>query len=224
MEQIEHELLLIISQIYNAIGWPGVVVLSAIESANIPVPSEIIMPLSGWMLVRDKGLGLEYTALAGFYGALGNTIGSVISYWIGAKGGRPFIERYGRYVLISHHDLELADRWFAKYGDFAIFFSRLLPVVRTFISFPAGVSRMSLVRFTAYTFLGAFLWCWALAFGGYQLGEHWEQLRAVMRPFDIPIIIIGLALVGLFFYRHIRRGTQRAPAEVSAVDPEGDGR
>ena len=222
MEQLEQQLLLFISQLYDAIGWPGVVVLSAIESANIPVPSEIIMPLSGWMLVRDKGLALEYTAVAGFYGALGNTIGSVVSYWIGAKGGRPFIERYGRYVLISHHDLALADRWFRKYGDFAIFFSRLLPVVRTFISFPAGVARMPFVKFVVYTFLGAFLWCWALAFGGYQLGEHWEQLRAVMRPFDIPIIVLGLVLVGLFFYRHLRRGTRGVPAEVAIEDPKGE--
>ena len=190
--------------VYVTMGWPGVVVLMALESANIPIPSEVIMPLSGWMLVRDKGLGLGYTFMAGFYGALGCTIGSLVSYGVGANGGRAFLWRYGRYVLVSHHDLEIADRWFAKYGDLAIFLSRLMPVVRTFISFPAGVARMHLLKFTIYTFVGSFIWSWGLALGGFFLGEHWESLRAVMRPFDIPIILAFLVLLGLYVYRHLR--------------------
>ncbi|MBI2886217.1 MAG: DedA family protein [Chloroflexi bacterium] len=190
-------------------GWPGVVVLMALESACIPIPSEVIMPLSGWMLVRDRGLGVEGTFIAGFYGALGCTIGSLGAYAVGANGGRKLLWRYGKFVLISHHDLELADRWFQRYGDLAIFLSRLMPVVRTFISFPAGVSRMHLGKFTLYTFAGSLPWCWALALGGYYLGEHWEQLRAVMRPFDIPIILAILALAALYVYRHLQNS--RAP-------------
>src|SRR3989304_668289 len=147
MEEIERQLLTFIRDVYLLIGWPGVVVLMAIESASIPLPSEIIMPLAGWMLIRELGLGPEYTVVAGFFGALGCTIGSAVAYWIGAKGGRPLIERYGRYVFLSHHHLAWADQWFARYGDRATFISRLLPVVRTFISFPAGVARMSFPRF-----------------------------------------------------------------------------
>ena len=185
-------------------GWPGVVVLMALESACIPIPSEVIMPLSGWMLVRDKGLGLAYTLVAGFYGALGCTIGSLVAYGVGGNGGRTFLWRYGRYLLISHHDLETAERWFARYGDLAIFLSRLMPVVRTFISFPAGVARMHLMKFTIYTFVGSFIWSWGLALGGFFLGEHWESLRAMMRPFDIPIVLAFLVLLGLYVYRHLR--------------------
>ena len=205
MGGIEYQILSFINQVYTTIGWAGVVVLMAIESCNIPLPSEVIMPLSGWMLIKNQGLSAWYIVLAGLYGAIGCTIGSAISYWIGALGGRPFIERYGKYILISRHDLDLADRWFKRYGDWTAFFSRLLPVIRTFISFPAGITRMNFPRFLLYTFIGSFFWSLALAYGGYQLGEHWEDIRNVMRPFDIPIILILVALFGLFLYRHIRR-------------------
>lgn len=205
MPGIEQQLLSFIRSVYDLLGWPGVVLLMAIESANIPLPSEVIMPLSGWMLIRDKGLDVSYTILAGLYGGIGCTLGSVISYWIGALGGRPLIERFGRYVLMSSHDLDVAENWFRRYGDAAIFFSRLLPIVRTFISFPAGIARMPLFKFLIYTFIGSFAWSLALAFAGYQLGEHWEQIREVMRPFDIPIIIAVLALFGLYIRRHLKR-------------------
>ncbi|MDP2936414.1 MAG: DedA family protein, partial [Dehalococcoidia bacterium] len=165
MDQIEYQILAVITQVYNSMGWYGVVLLMAIESANIPVPSEVIMPFSGWMLIRDKGLDAWYVILAGFYGALGCTIGSVVSYRVGAWGGRPLVERYGKYVLVSRHDLDLADRWFARWGDWAVFVARLLPVVRTFISFPAGISRMSFGKFTVLSFLGSFPWSLGLAYG-----------------------------------------------------------
>lgn len=204
MEAVEYALIEFIRSVYLAMGWPGVVVLMALESACIPIPSEVIMPLSGWMLVRDQGLGFWHTLAAGFYGALGCTIGSLVAYGIGASGGRVILERYGRYILVMPQDLQAADRWFAKYGDAAIFLSRLMPVVRTFISFPAGVARMHLGKFTLYSFAGSLPWCWGLAIGGYFLGEHWEQLRVVMRPFDIPIIVAILALVGLYVYQHLK--------------------
>ncbi len=207
MEAIEQQLVEFIRSIYLAMGWPGVVGLMALESACIPIPSEVIMPLSGWMLVRDRGLDFWDTLWAGFYGALGCTIGSVVAYGVGASGGRVLLERYGRYVLVTAHDLEVADRFFARYGDAAIFLSRLMPVVRTFISFPAGVARMHLGKFTLLSFAGSLPWCWGLAIGGYFLGEHWEELRAVMRPFDIPILLVLFALIGWYVYRHVRRGS-----------------
>ena len=176
----------------------------AIESACIPFPSEIIMPLAGWMLIKEKSLAATYTLLAGFYGALGNTIGSAIAYGVGMWGGRPFLRKYGKYILISQHDLDLADRWFDKRGDWSIFISRLLPVVRTFISLPAGIARMHFVKFLIYTFVGSFIWSVGLAYGGYHLGEHWEQLRDVMRPFDPFIIAAIVILAALYIYRHIR--------------------
>jgi len=202
---VEEALLLFIRSVYDFLQWPGVIVLMAIESACIPLPSEIVMPLSGWMLIKERNLSGAYTLVAGLYGALGCTIGSTVAYGVGIWGGRPFVERYGKYVLISRQDLDTADRWFGKYGDAVIFLSRLLPVVRTFISLPAGMARMRFVGFLIYTFLGSFIWCAALAYGGYQLGEHWEQIRSAMRPFDIPIILAISVLLGIYLYRRLKR-------------------
>lgn len=213
MEAIEQQILDFVRHVYGTLGWPGVVALMAVESACIPLPSEIIMPLAGWMLIRDRGQDLSLLLLAGFTGALGNLIGSLAAYAVGAYGGRSALERYGRYILITRHDLDRADRWFARYGDAAIFFSRLLPVVRTFISFPAGVSRMNVWKFSLYTLMGAFPWSLGLAYGGYVLGEHWEQLRAVMRPFDIPIILAILVLAAWYVARHVwRANTEKRAA------------
>ena len=184
--------------------WPGVVALMAIESACIPLPSELIMPLAGWMLIKEQSLPVTYTLVAGLYGALGNTIGSAIAYAVGMWGGRPFLEKYGKYILISKHDLNLADRWFKRSGSWSIFASRLLPVVRTFISLPAGIARMHFFKFLVYTFLGSFIWSVGLAYGGYQLGDHWEQIRSIMRPFDPIIIAIGIVLIAFYIYRHVK--------------------
>ncbi|MFC1938186.1 DedA family protein [Chloroflexota bacterium] len=205
VSSLEEELLHFIAYIYTQMSWPGVVVLMAIESACIPLPSEIIMPLAGWMLVREQFLSVSYLLVAGIYGALGCTIGSIVAYVIGMWGGRPFLEKYGRYLLISRHDLDRADKWFYKRGSWAIFVSRLLPIVRTFISLPAGIARMNFIRFLVYSFIGSFIWCTGLAYGGYLLGEHWEQIRTVMRPFDLPIGILIIVLVSLYIYRHVRQ-------------------
>ncbi len=210
MASIEHQLLAFIAQVYDALGWPGVVLLMAIESVFFPIPSEVVMPLSGWMLIAAKGKSVWYVLLAGLYGALGSLIGALIIYLFGASGGRPLLERYGRYVLITQRDLERADRWFARYGTWAVFLSRLVPVVRSLISFPAGVVRMPILRFCALTFAGSFLWSLGLAYGGYLLGENWEALRRVMRPFDIPILVVLVVLVGLYVYRHVRHWRDEA--------------
>lgn len=146
----------------------------------------------------------EYVFLAGFYGSLGNVIGSGVAYWAGAWGGRPFLRHFGKYLLITKHELDNADKWFARYGDRAAFFSRLLPGVRTFISLPAGIARTPKVHFFTYTFLGSLIWSTALAYGGYLLGSNWEKIRSVMRPFDIPIGVILIALVVVFVWRRLR--------------------
>ena len=207
---IEQSILNFINSVYTAIQWPGVIGLMAIESACIPIPSEIIMPLAGWMLVKAAGESAWFNLAAGAFGAVGCVIGSVIAYWVGMRGGRPFLNRYGRYILIGADDLERADRWFARNGDWAIFITRLLPVVRTFISFPAGIARMRFIRFIIYTFVGSFIWCAALAFAGYLLGEHWEQIRQVMRPFDPFIAGVIVLAIAYYVYRHVRRARRRS--------------
>jgi membrane protein DedA with SNARE-associated domain len=222
MEALEHQLVAFLQQLFQTIGWAGVVFIMALESANIPIPSEVTMPLAGWFLAEAQGKSMGYAMLVGgFFGALGCTIGSVISYGLGAYGGRPFLDRYGKYLLITHRDLEKADGWFARWGNWAAFVSRLLPIVRTFISFPAGVMRTNFPTFTLYTFLGSFIWCAALAMGGYMFGSRWEELRAIMRPFDIPIAIIILGAGGWYVYHHIknfREANALAAREAEATE------
>jgi membrane protein DedA with SNARE-associated domain len=208
--QIEHQIVEFLTHLFQTIGWPGVVAIMTLESCNIPIPSEVTMPLAGWMLVQARNMAVwQAAALGGTMGALGCTIGSALSYWLGAWGGRPLLARYGKWIMVHEEDLEQADRWFARWGDWAAFVSRLLPIVRTFISFPAGVVKMNFGRFLAFTFVGSFIWCALLAWGGFALGSNWEQLRAVMRPFDIPVAIVILAGVGYYIYHHIQKGKAR---------------
>jgi len=190
----------------------------AIESACIPLPSEIIMPLAGWFLVDARGLGVEWLLLAAFCGALGNLIGSLIAYAVGAWGGRPLLLRYGRYFLITRHEVEQAERWFARYGDRAVFISRVLPVIRTFISLPAGIARMNVWRFSILTFVGSFPWSLGLAWAGFLLGENWERIREWMRPADIPILIVLAALVTWYIYRRVRTVLRDAEPQVSGSE------
>jgi len=217
MQAIEELILSIINSAYTTMQWPGVVLLMAIESACIPFPSEVIMPLAGWMLIKDQSLPVAWVLIAGGYGALGNTIGSAVAYGVGMWGGRPFLNRWGKYVLISHHDLESADRFFAKWGSRSIFIGRLLPVVRTFISLPAGIARMNFPKFLIYTFIGSFIFSVPFAYLGYQLGEYWEEIRAATRPFDYFIIAAVIVLIGLYIYRHVRH--VRAGTKAS-VEPD----
>ena len=223
MEQLEAQVLLLIQNIYNTMGWPGVVGLMALETVFTPVPSEVVMPLAGWMLVKARGLEPTYVLLAGLYGGLGSTAGSALIYGIGAWGGRPLLYRYGKYLLISHHDLDIAERWFTKYGELAVFFSRLMPVVRSLISLPAGIVRMSVLKFLLFTFAGSVIWSTALAFAGYQLGEHWEQVRSIMRPFDLPILALIVILIAVYAW-HRLRPAQRGHPHPPRPDPDADGR
>lgn len=199
------------------------VVAMAIESAAVPLPSEIIMPLAGWKLVLERGYSAWWLLLAALYGAIGNLIGSWVAYAFGAAGGRPLLERYGRYILITRKDLERADRWFAKRGELTVFVTRLLPVVRTFISVPAGVARMNFWKFSVYTFLGAFPWSLGLAWGGYKLGENWEALRDWMRPADYPILAI-IALVVAWYIWHKVREIRLEDRDASVPDASAPAR
>src|SRR3972149_4623052 len=152
--------------VISRLGYPGIVLLMAIESACIPLPSEIILPFSGYLVYTGR-FNLWWVATMG---ALGCNVGSIVAYYVGAKGGRPLLLRYGKYLLISHREIEMADRWFARYGQWTVFFSRLLPVIRTFIALPAGVARMDFLKFNVYTFLGSLPWCLGLAWLGPQCG------------------------------------------------------
>src|SRR5512143_1553353 len=163
-------LALFTTAVISAMGYGGVVLLMAIESACIPLPSEIIMPFAGYLVYLGQ-FSLHGAALAG---AVGCVVGSIPAYYLGQYGGRPLIEKYGRYVLISHRELDLADRLFTRWGQWVVLAARLLPVIRTFIAFPAGVSRMPMGKFIVYTFVGSYPWCLALAWAGMKLGQAWR--------------------------------------------------
>ncbi|MEQ6340561.1 MAG: DedA family protein [Gammaproteobacteria bacterium] len=183
----------------SRLGYGGVVLLMAIESACIPLPSEIIMPFAGYLVFTGE-MQLWLVALAG---AVGCVLGSLVAYYVGAWGGRPLVEKYGKYILVSHHDLALADRWFQRYGDITIFVGRLLPVIRTFIAFPAGISRMAMGRFVVYTFVGSYIWSWGLAWVGMKLGQNWNTLGVYFHRFDAIIgVILVIALVW-YVRRHL---------------------
>ncbi len=190
----------------------------AIESACIPLPSEIIMPFSGYLVYTGQ-LSL---VIVGVVGALGNLAGSLLAYGLGAWGGRPLIEKYGKYVLLSHHDLDLADRWFEKYGKSTVFFTRLMPVVRTFISFPAGISGMRLSTFSIFTFLGALPWSLALAYIGFKLGENWDTLGSYFHKADIFIGILIVAGLAWYIQRHLKNLRKDRQRDVKAQPTEKD--
>ena len=177
----------------------------ALETVIFFIPSEAVMTLASWLLVRDKGHGYELLPLAAAFGAIGSTLGSIFAYYVGVWGGRPLLERWGRYIFISPSDIEDAERFFARWGKLAVFAGRMVPLVRTFISVPAGVARMNLWTFTIYTFAGSFIWSLMLAVVGYELGENWEDIRDWTRPVEIPIAAIGVVLVAWYVFRHIKK-------------------
>ena len=189
-----------ILSVISALGYPGIVLLMAVESACIPLPSEIILPFSGYLAYTGR-FGLLGIATAG---ALGCNAGSMVAYAMGAWGGRPFLERYGKYVLITPREMAMAYRWFARYGQWTVFFARLLPVIRTFIALPAGVARMDFWKFNVYTFLGSWPWCYALAYAGYKLGANWPSLREYFHQFDYVIGALLLFGAIIYVWLHLR--------------------
>ena len=203
LEQIISLLASWIVAVISASGYLGIVILMAIESACIPLPSEIIMPFAGY-LVSTGRFSLIGAATAG---AIGCNVGSTVAYYIAASGGRAAFERWGKYVLVSHADIARADAFFARYGAATVFFGRLLPVVRTFIAFPAGLARMPMLKFQIYTFIGSWPWCFALAYIGYVLGERWNSdptLRKVFHEFDAVIVAVLLAGIAWFVWARWR--------------------
>ena len=200
IEQVLSELARAITGVISGTGYGGILILMAIESACIPVPSEVIMPFSGFLVFAGR-FNIHLVAIVG---AIGNAGGSWLAWWAGKKGGRPFIEKYGRYILISRHDLEMAERFFGRYGNATVFFSRMLPIIRTYISFPAGIARMPLGPFLAYTFIGALPWCYLLTYVGISLGERWESLRVYFRQFDVLIAAVCVIGAAWYVWRHIK--------------------
>ncbi|HEX3506348.1 MAG TPA: DedA family protein [Xanthobacteraceae bacterium] len=197
---LEHVMAVLVSAIVEVIsagGYLGIVVLMAIESACIPLPSEIIMPFAGYLVFTGR-----FTLIgAATAGALGCNVGSTVAYYVAASGGRKAFERWGSYVLISHAELDHAERFFARYGSITVFIGRLLPVVRTFIAFPAGLARMPMLKFQIYTFLGSWPWCFALAYIGFVLGQRWDSdptFRRLFHQFDV--VVVGLVLAGLAWF------------------------
>ena len=195
---------LVINVISN-LGYGGSFILMILESALIPLPSAIIMPFSGFLVWEEK---FSFPNVI-WWGTFGNLIGSIIAYWLGYYGGRPLIEKYGKFVLISRHELDFADRWFQKYGGISILFSRMLPAVRTFISLPAGIARMPFGKFCLYTFLGSLPWSFVLTYAGVIMGENWKGLEVYFRKFDWAIGILGILILGWFIYYKIRTNKQK---------------
>jgi membrane protein DedA with SNARE-associated domain len=178
-------------------GYIGIFVLMALESACIPIPSEVTMPVGGLLAAEGK---LSFFWV-GMVGALANVAGSWAAYFIGASGGRPLLLRYGRYLLIRSHDVYRADRWFDKHGEATVFFSRLLPVIRTFISLPAGVARMPFARFTFFTFVGCLPWSFALAYAGFILGRNWERILPYIEPISYGVAAAIVLVAGAWLLR-----------------------
>ena len=191
--------------LYAVVGYLGVLVAMAIESAMIPLPSELILPYAGFLISDPRQLEPLTGGTWNFWivvvvATAGNTLGSLIAYAIGAYGGRPFLERYGRYLLIRPHEIELADRFFSRHGAATVFIGRLLPIVRTLISFPAGVARMQLRRFIVYSTAGAFPWSILLVYAGTVLGANWTAIRQALQPFDLAIAAAAIAGAVLFVW------------------------
>src|SRR5436305_3794361 len=224
LNQITDVLTLFINNLYVSTGLLGIVLAMTIESCCIPLPSEIVMPVAGIMIASKQPLpgtipgnvllDLIFVALAG---AIGCLVGSMIAYGIGAKGGRPLMLKYGRYLLISQHDADLADKFFQRWGSPTAFFSRLLPVVRTYISLPAGISKMPFVKFCIYTFLGSFPFCLLLAYVGTIIGDHRETLSPIFHALDGVIAVVLVILLVLYIRRHIRNDRKARAALASAA-------
>ena len=190
-----------IINIISQMGYPGILLTMGIESACIPLPSEIIMPFSG-SLVSGGRFRMLGVSLAGAFGCV---VGSTASYAAGYYGGRAFLEKYGKYILLSKKEIDDAERWTTKYGDIAIFVSRLLPVIRTFISLPAGIARMNFAKFVLYTFLGSLAWCWTLAYVGKMLGDNWDTLGKYFHQADLVIGILIIAGIGFFVWHKFKK-------------------
>lgn len=212
IEKILHALAAFVIWVISSSGYTGIVLLMAIESACIPLPSEVIMPFSGYLVYT----GRFSLILVATFGAIGCNLGSVLAYEVGAYGGRPLIEKYGKYILLNKHDLELSDHFFQRWGAATVFIGRLLPVIRTFIALPAGIAKMPRVRFHVYTFLGSWPWCYALAYIGMKLGENWNTLGKYFHRFDAVIGAFLVLGVAFFVWSHWKNRVRGNSSEAAS--------
>lgn len=232
MSNLIEALTAFIQNLYVVTGLAGIVLAMAIESCCIPLPSEIIMPLAGAMLAtggqlaQQHLLGINPTAplwlnlvFLSLAGSLGSLLGSALAYGIGFAGGRPLMLKYGRYVLISQHDADRADRFFQRWGAPTAFFSRMLPVVRTYISLPAGITKMRFGAFCLYTFLGSLPWCLLLAFLGYELGNNYSRISGPLHYLDAVVVVVVVVLAVLYIWRHIRNDRRARAAHAASAQP-----
>jgi len=201
----------------SSLSYLGVILAMAIESACIPLPSEIIMPFSGYLVSTEK----FNFHLVSWAGALGNLLGSLVAYYAGYFGGRPFVEHFGKYILIRKRELEHADRFFERWGIWAVLICRMLPIVRTFISLPAGISRMRILPFILFTFFGSLPWCYLLTYIGKVMGENWGDIRLYFHRFDLVIAGLLLLLFGWWLWAHLRKRKKREGKESVKEEIEG---
>lgn len=183
------KLVALLVAIISSGGYIAVILLMALQSACIPIPSEVIMPFAGYVLAHTQAQLLLLATIA----SLASNLGSIPAYWIGAKGGRPMVERYGSYLLLSRRDLDMAEHFFAHYGSITVLVGRMLPIVRTFIALPAGIAKMNQTRFHLYTFLGSWPWCYALAYMGMKLGAQWNtdpRFKAIYHRFHVGVEVV----------------------------------
>ncbi len=195
----------LIIHIISSLGYAGVGFLMALQTVAVPIPSEVILPFAGF-LVSSGRFNLVLLALIG---GLGSCLGSSIAYWIGYKGGRPLVEHYGKYILISHSDLNRTEKFFAKFGSIAVFIGQLLPIVRSFIGFFAGTAEENFKKFLLSVFVGSFLWSLVLGYVGVKLGQNWSSLHTKFQKFDVLIIVIIVILISLYIWRHVRHLRRR---------------
>jgi membrane protein DedA with SNARE-associated domain len=209
-----------LDHLYAAVGYLGVFLAMVAESTIVPIPSELILPFAGWKVVDPTAIEPLTHGPWNFWvvvvvGIAANTIGSLFGYALGAKLGRPFLDRWGRYLLVRKHEVELAERFFARWGSPTAFISRLLPGVRTVISFVAGISHMPIGRFTLYSTLGAIPWTIALVYAGTVLGSNWTKIRDDLKPFDTAILLALVAMVIVFvIWRLTRSGADGGEADA----------
>jgi membrane protein DedA with SNARE-associated domain len=208
---MSEKILTILVGLIAAGGYFSVVLLMAIQSACIPIPSEVIMPLAGYALAHSQ---LDLIILA-TVASLASNLGSIPAYWVGARGGRPMVERYGSYLLLSRHDLDRVDNFFLRFGSLAVLLGRMLPIIRTFIAFPAGVARMNLWKFHIYTFIGSWPWCYALAWIGMKLGDRWNtdpRFKEIFHRFHLAVELVIIVAAVWFVVSHWKNRIRTEPA------------
>ncbi len=210
MGSIESAVLTFIKHLLETVGYPGIFLAMLVEGSGIPLPSEITMPFAGFLTVHRFAVPWVIVV-----GTVAEVCGACIGYAIGYFGGRPLVESYGRYVMISHHDVDRFSAWFDRYGSAVILIGRLLPAVRSYVSIAGGVARMPLKPFLLFSVLGSLIWCTFLTILGRELGDHWTRISTATRPFEVPIVIgVLVLLVAYLIFRHFRPGRQAAPEEI----------